>query len=366
MIHFLILQRTLVRVFFLRHAGFLGVIAYLAFGFMRASDHEAIMEAALISPFLLAGFVAIWMLYALRAVSFVRKTLSAPELTFLQTLRLLSGPRRWLVWAGVFWNVLGPVIGYAAWTVSVGIKRGATGPVVVIIASVLVLWLAAVGATDWRLHRPQPEPLRLPTRRFVLPYWLFFPAYLARHRPLILTLTKVVSCLLLTGVCRLYPTDDYDERLLLIGLILSVITHAGLCQQFGAFETRNLLLLRNMPFSNWQRLGLYALTYALLWLPEALILARNWPGHDWPGHEWPGGLSLLFGVLLWLTGLAWLLALHTLVYNRPDDVDWWFRRVFAGVIVGTILTMFGVPVWVWLLTGLAVVSFSGRRAYGSN
>ena len=122
--------------------------------------------------------------------------------------------------------------------------------------------------------------------------------------------------------------------MLLIGLLLSLITHAGLCQQFGAFETRNLLLLRNMPFSAWQRLGFYALTYALLWLPEALILARNWPD----------GISQLFGISLWITGLAWLLALHTLVYTRPDDVDWWFRRVFAGFIVGTVLIMFGVPV----------------------
>ena len=365
MTHFLILQRTLVRVFYLRHAGFLGVTLYLAFGFMRASDHEAIMEAALISPFLLAGFVATWTLYTLRAVSFVRKTLSAPELTFLQTLRLLPGPRRWLLWAGVFWNVLGPVVGYAAWTASVGIKRGATGPVVVVLLSVLVLWVAAIRATDWRLHRPQPEPLRLPARRFMLPYWLFFPAYLTRHRPLIVALTKVVSCLLLTGICRLYPTDDYDERLLLIGLILSVITHAGLCQQFGAFETRNLLLLRNMPFSVWQRLGFYALTYALLWLPEALILLRNWPDSGWPGIESPGPAPV-FGILLWLTGLAWLLAMHSLVYNRPDDVDWWFRRVFAGVIVGTVLIMFGVPVWAWFIAGLAVVSFSVRQTYGSN
>lgn len=362
MTHFLILQRTLVRAFYQRHAGFLGVTLYLAFGFMRASDHEAIMEAALISPFLLAGFVGIWAVYTLRAVSFVRKTLSAPELTFLQTLRLLPDPHRWLLWAGVFWNVLGPVIGYAAWTVSVGIKRGATGPVLVIILSVLALWLAAIWATDWRLHHPQPEPLRLPARRFVLPYWLFYPAYLARHRPLILALTKVASCLVLTGICRLYPTDEYDERLLLIGLILSVITHAGLCQQFALFETRNLLLLRNMPFSAWQRRGFYTLTYALLWFPEALILLRNWPGHSWPDQN-PTGM---FGVLLWLTGLTWLLAMHTLVYHRSDNVDWWFRRVFAGVIIGTVLVMFGVPVWAWLLTGLAAVSFLGHRAYESN
>ena len=362
---FLILQRTLVRAFYQRHAGFLGVTLYLAFGFMRASDHGAIMEAALISPFLLAGFVAIWTVYTLRAVSFLRKTLAAPELTFLQTLRLLPGPRRWLLWAGVFWSVLGPVIGYAAWTVSVGLKRGATGPVLVIIASVLALWMAAIRATDWRLHRPQPEPLRLPARRFVLPYWLFYPAYLTRHRPLVLALTKTVSCLLLTGICRLYPTDEYDERLLLIGLILSLITHAGLCQQFAMFETCKLLLLRNMPFSAWQRHGFYALTYALLWLPEALILLRNWPGHSWLDIESPGP-EPIFGILLWLTGLVWLLAMHTLVYSHPDDVDWWFRRVFSGVIVGTVLIMFGVPVWAWFIAGLAVVSFLGQWAYESN
>jgi hypothetical protein len=338
----MILQRTLVWAFYQRHAGFLAVVVYLAFGFMRASDHEAIMEAALISPFLLAGFVAIWTLYSLRAVSFLRKTLAAPEHTFLQNLRLLPYLRRWLVWSIVLGNVLGPVIGYAAWTASVGLKRGAFGPVAVVISAVLVLWVAAVWATDWRLHRPQPEPIRLPARQFLLPYWAFFLAYLVRHRPLVLALTKVVSCLLLTGVCRLYPTDEYDERLLLIGLIFSVITHAGLCQQFAAFEIKYLLLLRNMPFSRWQRFGFYALTFALLWLPEALILVRNWPLGPTP----------LFGVLLWLTGLVWLLAQHTLVYDHADDVDWWFRRVFAGVIIGTLLVMFGVPIWAWLLVGI--------------
>lgn len=111
----------------------------------------------------------------------------------------------------------------------------------------------------------------------------------------------------------------------------------------------SLLLLRNLPLSRWQRLGQYALTYGLLWLPESLILLRNYPAD----------VSLRYAAWLWLTGWGWLVLLHALAYSRTSSTNRWQAGVFAGFIVGLLAIMSGLPVEGWFLIGwLGTVALS--------
>ena len=332
------LHRLLVLPFYVRNAGTFAVVFYFAFGFMRPMDHEALITEALGSPFLLSLFGLVWALYTVRTVSFIRGQLAAPEHLFLQTFWLVPAQTRGLFWLILFAQLLIPVILYAGWMGARAVHYQTWMALVAIVGAVLALLVAGVSAADYRLRHPAPDTLRLPDLRIRLPYELFFPTYWLRHEPLSLLLTKLISCLLLVGVCRLYPTDDYDHRLLLIGLMLAIITHSQVGRQLSAFEQRYLLLLPNLPLSVVQRFGRYVLIYGLIWLPELLILLRNYPAEI--QFAYVGGL--------WLTGWGWLLLLHGLAYGRNVPPEHWQTVVFWSFIVGLLAIMFGLPMVGWL------------------
>jgi hypothetical protein len=348
---FTVLSRTLVLPFYVRNAGTLLVVVLLAFGFMRPSDHEALIMAALGSPFLLSLVFAGWGLYAWRTISFVRNQLLIPEHLFLRTFWLVPPIRRYAHWLTLVAQLLLPVIGYAAWMLARAVHHQTWGPLSVIVLAVVTLIGCGAWAADFRLRHPVPFSLTLPSLSVRLPYELFFPVYWLRQAPLSLVLTKTISSLLLVGVCRLYPTDEYDERLLLIGLMLAIITHSQVGSQHQAFEKRYLLLLPNLPLSWFRRLGRYGFTYGLIWLPELLILCRNRPG----------AVSLPYVILLWLTGWGWLLLLHSLAANRIITPERWQTGIFWAFIIGLLSIMFGLPVGGWLLLGwLGAIGFSKR------
>ena len=231
-------------------------------------------------------------------------------------------------------------------TIAVDLQRWA--PFWAIILVILGLIGTGVWMNDYRLRHPSPDTFRLPNFTFKLPYEQFFPMYWLRHEPLSLVLTKAFSGLLLAGVCRLYPTDDYDQRLLLIGLMLAILGHSQVGGQISTFERQYMLFLPNLPMSWAQRFGRYALTYGLIWLPELLILLRNCPSE----------IRLDYVVWLWLTGWGWLLLMHSLAHNQDIVPDRWLSGVFAGFIIGLLAIMFGLPVGAWLALGwLAAVGF---------
>ena len=350
----LILYRLLVLPFYVRNTGTFLVVVLLAFGFMRPIEHEALITTALGSPFLLSLFVLVWTLYTARTVSFIRGQLAAPENLFLQTFRLVPTQKRSILWLILFVQLLAPVILYAGWMVARAMHHQTWSSLAVVGVAVVGLLVAGVSAADYRLRHHAPDRLRLlPRLTFRLPYPLFFPTYWLRHEPLSLLLTKVISGGLLIGVCRLYPTDDYDQRLLLIGLILALITHSQVGRSLCAFEQRYLLLLPNLPLSVGQRFGRYALIYGLIWLPESLILLRNCP------------VTIQFTYVggLWLTGCGWLLLLHGLAYGRNVPPERWQTAVFWSFIGGLLAIMFGLPMVGWLTVGwLGAIGLSIKKS----
>lgn len=326
------------------------VVMLLAFGFMRASDHEALIDAAIGSPVLLGFFMLLWGLYTLKAIAFVRSRLMAPDHLFFIAFRLIAAPLRGLVWLWVVAGLLMPVLGYAGWMLGRAIRVAQWPAVNAIATAVAGLVAASIACIDYRLRHPAPARLRLSLPSLPLPYLLFFPTYWLRKEPASLVLMKVSSGLLLVGVCRLYPTDDYDQRLLLLGLLLAVLLHASVSRQLSEFDRHYLLLLDNMPFSVWQRLGQYLALYALIWLPELALLLRHCPD----------AVALSYVLLLWLTGLGWLLLMHTLVYGRQVDPDRWLAYLFAAFVIGLLTIMAHVPALVWCVLGWGMALLVSR------
>lgn len=337
-------NRLFIQPFYEQNAGSLLIVTLLAFGFMRPMDHEALITAALGSPFLLGLVFLLWGLYTLKALTFIIARLNDPTHLFLTAFRLVSRANRWLVWSAVLIGLLLPVLGYAGWMLVRAVHYDQWLALNGIIGFLIGLVVAGVSVVDYRLRHPAPDRFRLPRPAFRLPYLLFFPTYWLRHEPLSLLLTKGCSGLLLIGVCRLYPTDEYDERLLLIGLLLSVLFQASVPRQLSQFEGRYLPLLDNLPYSVNRRFGQYMILYGLLWLPELSLLMRNRPD----------AVSIGYIALLWLTGWGWLGLLHAFTYGRDVDPNRWLAILFAGFILGLLTIMAGLPVVVWGLLGWGV------------
>lgn len=334
-----VLHQVFVRTFYVKNAGTFLVVILLAFGFLSAVEHKALIMAALGSPFFLAIIFVVWGLYLLKTAAFVRQALTAPEYLFLQTFWLLPSATRWLRWIIVQTALLAPVLAYAGWMLQLAIQHDRWDSFTAIILVNVALIGTGTALADYRLRHPNPNTFQLPHLTIKLPYALFFPTYWLRHEPLSLLLTKAFSCLLLAGVCRLYPTDDYDQRLLLIGLLLAVLGHSQVGGQVSAFERQYLLFLQNLPLTWWQRFVRYAFMYGLIWLPELLILLRNCPD----------GVLLDYIVWLWLTGWGGILLLHSLAYGYEALPERWLSGVLASFIVGLLAIMFGLPVGLWLL-----------------
>ncbi|GAB3013667.1 hypothetical protein [Spirosoma pulveris] len=337
----IVLNRVFVRAFYARNAGTFLVILLLAFGFLSAVEHKALITAALGSSLLLGIVFVLWGLYLLKTVSFIQQELTVPEHLFLQTFWLIPSLTRWLLWLIIQVSLLLPIIAYGGWMIQIASVYQRWDSLIAIVLVLSGLTVTGVALADYRLRHPNPSSLRLPQVSIPLRYELFFPTYWLRHEPLSLVLTKAFSCLLLVGVCRLYPTDDYDQRLLLIGLLLAVLGHSQVGSQVSAFERKYLLLLQNLPFSRLQRLSRYTLMYGLIWMPELLVLLRNCPTE----------IRLDYVIWLWLTGWGWILLLHVLAYPQTIDPERWLSGVLAGFIGGLLAIMFGLPVGIWLIAG---------------
>ena len=335
------LSRIFVGPFYVRNAGTFLVLMLLAFGFLSATEHRALIMAALGSALFLGIVFVLWTVYLLKTVSFIWQELTAPEHLFLQTFRLVPAPKRLALWLTIQTGLLFPVLAYGGWMLQIAKQVERWESFVATAAFVLLLLVVGAVLADFRLRHPNPNVLRLPNLAVKLPYELFFPVYWLRHEPLSFVLTKAFSCLLLMGVCRLYPTDDYDQRLLLIGLLLAVLGHAQVGAQVSAFERKHLLFLPNLPLSWAQRFSRYVLTYGLLWLPEGLILLRNYPV----------GISLDYVIWLWLTGWGWLLLLHSVAYGYEILPERWLSGIVAAFVVGLLAIMFGLTVGIWLVLG---------------
>lgn len=335
------LGRVFVGPFYAQNAGTFLVIILLAFGFLSAVEHRALITAALGSWFLLGIVFILWGSYLLKTIAFVWEQLTLSEHLFLQTFWLVPTSKRYALWLAVQTALLLPVIAYAGWMVQIAVYYGRWDSLSAIVVVILGLVITGAAMADYRLRHPSPDSLRLPHLTVKLSYELFFPMYWLRHEPLSLVLTKAFSGLLLAGVCRLYPTDDYDQRLLLIGLLLAVLGHSQVGGQISGFERQYLLFLPNLPLSWAQRFGRYALTYGLIWLPELLILIRNCP------------IEIRLDYVIWvgLTGWGWLMLLHSLAYGYDVLPERWLSGVVAGFIGGLLLIMFGLPVLAWLIVG---------------
>lgn len=344
-----LLNKVIVREYYRQNVGFFAVLVAIAGSFMRSVEHIALATYAVHSlPLLVMLYFSLWTLYVLKTVLFVLKSFTNPKHEFLYLLRLLPFKNQITNLLVVQLLLNQPFLIYGLFVLFQGVKYQTWLSVslillffvVSLVVPVIVYWRALQSPNASQQLRKLSYALNL---RFTKPYSLFFIQHLLTHQKMSFFSTKLFTCLSIWFVLWLYPTDDYDHRLISLGVLLSGLAHSVLTLHFHQFEQQQLLVYRNLPLTLSTRFLNHSLTYGILFVPEAILLLRNLP--DGVGY----GYAL--GVISF--GLALVLLCHNFLYFRPllleDSATW----AFWGLIAGFFCIMFGLSVW--LLAGLCVL-----------
>lgn len=338
-----ILHLTLVQQYYRQNALFIFVILMGAFGFLSGREHITLIRHALHQPTVLYVAFFFWALHSLKVTAFGLRALALRENEFLHHLHLFSRGQRILAFFLVLFQLIPLTFLYALCMAVVAWQEQKWGTGIAGILFHLVMCLLGAGLMEMKFTRPDWRlPRFLPRWSLPFPEWSFFPYYLVTRQTVLFFLSKVFSVGLLLIVCVLFPTDDYDVRLLGLGAVLAAFGSTVIFQNWIFYEWRYFDFVRNLPLGIPQRFAKYASVIFLLVLPEWLVLLRNWP--------WALGWMDLGRVAFLLYGVS----LGLYFYQRWDGASDNFKPIVYAAIAFCILVMFQVPLEI-----LAVLSGGG-------
>jgi hypothetical protein len=355
---FKILNLTIVKEYYRQNAVFIFAVLMFSFGFLRAIEHITIIKMALKLPSLLALTFLIWALHTIKVLLFSLRIFESRGNEFLYHIRLYSPMKRFLAFGLMQFNLIQLTFLYSLWMIKIGIEEKQFLSVLAIISCNILLIFAGIIAYEFRIKRPNAvsvtaKPVQSFLARFRTPSYLFFIRYLFSKQPVLLLLTKLFSCFVLVGICNLYPTDAYDERLLALGGLFAAAAHTVFCQQYLSFENQYLSFSRNLPIIHQQRLLSYLLAYSILLLPEIIILARNLPD----------GVNYIFALELMIFVLSMIFLNHHTQYINRISNDTFMQCLFFAGILFLLLIMFKIPVILMALVNFSIATFIFRKYY---
>lgn len=341
-----ILYLSVVKEYYRQNAIFIFAVMMFAFGFLRGQEHMAIINQALRIPFVLSCFFLLWILYAVKVTLFTLRFLSQRSSEFLYHIRLFPPRKRiWTFMNLQFW-LIQLTFTYAVLMLGKGIVEKTWGAVLAIVLANMVIVVAGAWVYEYRIKRPnsrQDSVRKYFSLNLITPQFLFYPRHLLTQQTVLLLITKTFTAFVLMGVCYLYPTDDYDIRLISLGCLLAAFSQSVILQNLHFFERMYFDFYKNMPVSDLRRFLNYLLTLMVILLPEAVVMARNFPG----GLGVTDGLSQFF-FLLSVT----VMLLHYQVFVARNNESG-FQVVFFSGLTLAILIMFRIPVWAFSWAGLA-------------
>ncbi|WP_337040516.1 hypothetical protein [Emticicia sp. 17c] len=353
-----IFNLTIVREYYRQNAVFIFAIMMFCFGFLRAIEHITFIKSALKHPSILAFIFLTWALHGVKVILFTLRMLETRQNEFLYHARLFNPLKRFIAFCVLQLSLIQLTFLYSLAMIKIGIDEKQWAEIGYIIIFNLLLTIAGAVLFEYRIQRPNAsnttrKPIQQLLARFQTPAYLFFVRYLFAKQPVLLLLTKLFGCLILMGVCNLYVTDDYDERLLSLGGLLVAAGHTVFCQQYFIFENKYLSITRNLPLSYQERLAQYALAYFILLLPEILVLTRNLPAE----------VSYLFMVCLVVFIASLIFLNHHVQYINNISHDAFMQRLFFTGVLLLILIMFKIPVILMASVNFLIAIFVFRKHY---
>jgi hypothetical protein len=107
--------------------------------------------------------------------------------------------------------------------------------------------------------------------------------------------TKLFACTLLFGVVQLYHYEQYDHRLLAMGVSIVFTSNIILLNHLHRFENKEMVIYRNLPLRFTTRLFNLIIPITFVCLPELGMLVTQLPEGESFYQTIPMAISILVG-----------------------------------------------------------------------
>ncbi|HEY5825744.1 MAG TPA: hypothetical protein VIT44_15325 [Cyclobacteriaceae bacterium] len=325
--------------FYRINIGFFFIAIGFFFGFLSGREHKALAEAFVSSPLLLLIPFSVWTIYALKIINFNSLSFSKNENAFLYSAASLPRISLWNCLLSVTISQLSPIILYGCFLIIVAIKTSQFIVLTQIVGFQFLLTLLIA----WRLRSDVIHPNKGKTVSvfknkldtwMTKPFVWFYPEWILRKQPLLILGTKLFAGLLIIGVSRLYLFDEYDARLMGMGVTLAFTTNIVVVYYYQRFENFHFNLLRSLPFSISQRMIQFLVVIALLSLLEWGVLFSYFPK----------ALSIIDLTTLYAYGLSIYFLSYAFLFVKDMSLEQFINKAFIAAFVWIILILFKLPV----------------------
>ncbi len=354
------LKNTIAREYHRQSAGMYLLIGLAAFSFLTRDMHIELATLFMARAEFLAIIIIAWGLHVLKTSLFFVKTMQQPSYEFLFDVALFPKKKKWLelLQMQVSLNVI--FLSYAIFMLFIGIQHGKWLSVGILVTAnaaysiIPILWKSRLLQHPGTFNRKNSIfSVRFP--KIALSKWLFFPAFLLKREPTYLLLQKLFAAVMITAMAYFYPTDDFDERLLKLGLLLVASGYFTLTQHFQNFYENSMLFSRNLPISAGSIFVGFVINAFVFTLPELLFFISYLPEDI---H-----LLIILDTYMYVVAAAvfWQVALFWIDMQNANMNTF----LFVGQMALVILLMFKIPLAIIAIL-LFLISFRQLRKHYYN
>jgi hypothetical protein len=228
--------------------------------------------------FLLVCFA--WLLYQLKCLTFVIRTLQQPTSQFLYVINGLPGLQRFGLTL-LMMTVLFLPMGWYGWLI-IGVAWYQHDYTYAIVLFTYMLLFCCVCAA-WVVHAlrfPGNPSYRISRFSRILTRYpgLLIRFVVEKQKVLFITI-KLFTCALLYGFARVNDADTYDPQFPFLFFGLAVLSNGILIHRIRSFEETFMEWYRGAPVSQFRRWLEYILVYGILFVPELITIGCLTPVH---------------------------------------------------------------------------------------
>jgi hypothetical protein len=339
--------KVFVREFYRLNASLFFLIIAFAGGFMRGPDHIALGELFISSVSLVLIPIFVWVAYAVMVMEFNAANLHKQGNSFLQCFPLFTKRFQWAFSIVIIACQLVPVILYAGFLSLLAFKNHIHHSFFLIAASLLLI---SCGMTYW-LRQLLKNPTRkervslihfLALHRIRWPYPFVVLRFVLSRRALSLLLYKLFSLSILWSSLYLYKTDNYDLRLLHLGVTISFSLGISFVIEWHAFENVFFSIVKRLPINFLKRSAYAFFIISLFVLPEAMLVLKNFPVEYATSDTL---ISIMFGASIYFLFYGFL-------YTRDRKQETIISYASITGLIFFILVLAGIPAGVLMMVNL--------------
>lgn len=325
-----IVNKAIVAPFYRQHAGAFLFSFFLLFGIQPSAWHLIQFHYSIILSILdLSGFffvvVALWLMYTIKVVLFVRSCFRKDAYDFLYGLLSIEKVASFRLLTRTHTLMMMPVIGYGILILGVGIKRGQTMAGIVVLVTIIALTIVGAVISQYILFRAGDNHLFTRGRRWWLgrpALWTILLRYVFNAQFVSVLILKTISFFALYFFAKT-DTGLFEDRMLWFLYITALIGHAGIIYKNFQFTETQLHFFRNMPLRNASIIGSLLLVYTILLIPEFWALRGVWlTQHSVETFIW-----------MVLAGPSLLLLIHCLQYSEDMKMEEFLKLLFGIWVV---------------------------------